>query len=40
MFVPTEDSAKGHIEEFVKSAGPVVQYVNNIYLNKELGTDW
>lgn len=35
-----EDSAKGHIEEFVKSAGPVVQYVNNIYLNKELGTDW
>jgi len=35
-----EDSAREHIQEFVKSAGPVVQYVNNMYRDKEIGTDW
>lgn len=35
-----EDSAKERIQDFVKSAGPVVEYVNNMYVEKEIGTDW
>lgn len=35
-----EDSARTHIEEFVKSATPVVEYVNNVFVTNELGTDW
>jgi hypothetical protein len=35
-----EGSAREHIQEFVKSAGPVVQYVNDMYKDKEIGTDW
>lgn len=39
MLLP-EDSAKERIQDFVKSAGPVVEYVNNMYVEKEIGTDW
>lgn len=35
-----EDAARAHMQDFVKSATPVVASVHNLFIAKELGTDW
>jgi len=36
----TEASAKIQMQKYVTSSGPVIRYVEELFLSQELGIDW
>ncbi|GMH31052.1 hypothetical protein Nepgr_032895 [Nepenthes gracilis] len=39
-FNEDENSARMHMETYVAASAPVIQYVDGLFLSKELGVDW
>jgi len=40
MNVVTEAAAKIHMQSYVNSSAPLITYLDNLFLSKQLGIDW
>lgn len=38
--MPAEASAKVEMQKYITSSGPVIHYVEQLFISRELGIDW